>query len=93
MAMLAAQGGIEPCGILYSMGTFNKARTIFEFAPLLADGVIEGKYQFEATYREALYRKKVAKQMDSTKVHRPTADKYCTPTGRPRRKPSRAAIS
>ena len=83
MAMLAAQSCIEPsCGILYSTGTFKKARTIFEFAPLLADGVVQGRYQFEAVYREALYRKKVAKKMDSMKIRQPTADKYCTPTGR-----------
>jgi hypothetical protein len=70
LAMLAASSGLEPCENLYSMAMFNKARTIFEFAPLLADGVIEGKYKFDATYREALYRKKVAKEMDSMKARR-----------------------
>jgi hypothetical protein len=79
MAMLAAARGLEPCDSLYSRATFKKARTIFEFAPLLADGVIEGKYQFEATYREALYRKKVAKKMDSMKTHQPTADNIAPP--------------
>lgn len=88
LAMLAASSGLESCESIYSMATFKKAQTIFEFAPLLSDGVIEGIYQFEAIYREALYRKKVAKKMDSIKARQPTADKYCTPTGRPRLKPS-----
>jgi hypothetical protein len=88
LAMLAASSGLEPCESLYSMATFKKAQTIFEFVPLLSDGVIEGRHQFEAVYREALYRKKIAKKMDSMKARQPTADKYCTPTGRPRHKPS-----
>jgi len=50
MAMLAASRGLEPCESLYSMAMFKKARTIFEFAPLLVDGVLEGRHQFEAMY-------------------------------------------
>jgi hypothetical protein len=62
LAMLAVSRSVEPCESLYSMATFKKALTIFEFAPLLNDGVIQGMYQFEAVYRGALYRKKVAKK-------------------------------
>jgi hypothetical protein len=45
----------------------SKARTILSFAPLLAEQVASGMLPFGAVYREALYRKKVAKRMEAMK--------------------------
>jgi hypothetical protein len=78
MAMLGAQGGLEPCEILYSATTRSKAQTILEFTPLLVDvdDVIAGKLPFQSVYREALYRKRVAERMERMKHEHELARKY-----------------
>jgi hypothetical protein len=53
-------GGVHPAAV-------SKARTILSFAPLLAEQVAYGMLPFGAVYREALYRKKVAKRMEAMK--------------------------
>jgi len=63
MAMIAVQKG-ESATFCHP-STVAKARTILEFAPLLADDVASGMLSFGAVYREALYRKKVAMRMAS----------------------------